>query len=258
MAKEYTVCRVINDVNRNVYFSPIGKITGLDNATEFNLNNYHAETDKTPFVAILPMYGYVESEYVNLVEYTTDKVIHETPRIMTSGKIFNRVKNTSRFDQPLYDLLAGETKYTFWNYNMYKDLSSMLALLESDDLVFYKDDYELTKLEATERLYYMKDRIDAAPICNDEDRLIWNQFTGNRILIAFRSELISTGFTDANDGAQLAADLADINTLLLNGQLVEAKMFINLSENEHITDAIKLKYSYYIDSCYVNDVDDII
>ena len=256
---KYIVCKAIFDARGNPLYMPVGFVQGLANVIEFNRNNV-----SNGYIALYSTadnsMGITSYEMPNTT-ITDDPIIYGS-----SGRFFDAILNTR--DTPL--TLCGQIIpphgqiIFFWNYKMsvvcHQELENNYrnGLVQFQDVSDINNPYTLTDLESLQRLNAIKTRAWSQRITQEEDRLLWNIFVGQMILVKFREYLIGLGISDPSIGMSIQEKLSLSNSMIQNGQLIEAKYILSMTPNDqYLTPDVIARFCAYIDSCYVSNLQSI-
>lgn len=256
--EKFIVSKAIFDSRGTPLYMPVGYVEGLAECIEFNRNNV-----TNGFIAL---YSSVDNSMgITSYKMSTETITEDPTYFGASGRFFDTIRNTR--DTPLD--FCGQTipphgQITFfWNYKIAVLCHQELENNYRNGLVVFVDrsgveEYVLGETESLQRLNAIKTRAWSQRVYNEEDRLLWNIFVGQMILVKFREYNIGLGITNPSIGMQIQNKLSLPNTMIQNGQLIEAKFLLSMYEtDQYITPQTIARFISYIDSCYVFNVESV-
>lgn len=251
--EKFIVCKAILDSRGQPLYAPVGYVEGLSECVQFNQNNI-----SNGFIAL---YSSADNSMgIAQHKLPVDTIVEDPFFLRVTGRFFDTIRNT----QPVplafcgREIPVGGEITFFWNYKIsvlcHQELESnyrngKILLVDKTDP---NNEYVLLESEALSRLNAIKTRAWSQRIETEEDRLLWNIFVGQMILVKFREYIISQGINDPSVGMSIQNKLSLPNTMIQNGQLIEAKMLLSMVQTDSIiTSPVLARFCSYIDSCYV-------
>ena len=242
----YIVCKVLMGSNNIPKYQPFGYLDSLEKAILFNKNN--AENN---YIALFD----VTNESIDPSLMLSTEVISDNNEVIDNGVPFDTIRN--RLDTDLIvgskTIPASSEIISFWDYHFIKDsIPSLIEQINSYNVELLYCSEVLTQQQAINRLKYMQGVLTSLSIGNEEDRLLWNQFAGNRLILNFRQDIINSGVLDNISAMTIKQKMDFVTGLLNNGQLAESMLALTYIETDDlITPELIQRYISYIKSCYV-------